>query len=78
MFKKIIIFLSIILVFFLFLLIFDLRILVKEIKIEKDKDHNAPYFICKYFTGRDFVGQEMWYAPNNFLGVDSCPFIQKR
>ena len=76
MFKKIIIFLSIILLFFLFLLLFDLRILVTETKVKNTK--GLDYFICKYFTGRNLVDQEIWYSPNNFLGVDSCPFIRKR
>ena len=75
--KKLILFIvSVILLLFLLLLIFDLRILVKETKIKNTKGQD--YFICKYFTGRNFVDQEMWYSPNNFLGVDSCPFIRKR
>ena len=74
--KKIYISIFIILFFIITLLLTDFRVLVKETKIKNTKGQD--YFICKYFTGRSFVDQEMWYAANNFLGVDSCPFIRKR
>ena len=76
MYKKISISILLIFFFILVLLITDFRVLVKESKIQNAKGND--YFICKYFTGRSFVDQEMWYSPNNILGVDSCPFIRKR
>ena len=74
--NKYFIIIAVIVAFLLSLLLFDLRILVNETKIKNPKGQD--YIICKYFTGRSFVDQEMWYAANNFLGVDSCPFIRKR
>jgi len=72
-------------IFCLLLLITDRRILVYESKIY-DKDgsgfidvFNEPKFLnCKYFTGRTFVTTTFWYASNNMMGKDSCPFLTQR
>ena len=74
--KKVFILIFLIFFFILLLLITDFRVLVKETKIQNTKGND--YFVCKYFTGRSFVDQEIWYSSNNILGVDSCPFIRKR
>ena len=76
MYKKISISIFLIFFFILILLITDFRVLVKETKIQNTKGND--YFVCKYFTGRSFVDQEIWYSSNNILGVDSCPFVRKR
>ena len=72
-------------IFCLLLLITDRRILVYESKIyEKDSSgiidpFNEPrYLNCKYFTGRTFVTTTFWYASNNIMGKDSCPFLTAR
>ena len=72
-------------IFCLLLLITDRRILVYESKIyEKissgiiDPFNEPSYLNCKYFTGRTFVTTTFWYANNNIMGKDSCPFLTKR
>jgi hypothetical protein len=73
-------------IFCLLLLITDRRILVYESKIyEKisssgiiDPFNEPRYLNCKYFTGRTFVTTTFWYASNNMMGKDSCPFLTAR
>ena len=56
----------------LILLITNTRILVYE----KYKYVGEEKFIdCSYFTGRNIVNKEYWYASNDIMGKDSCPFI---
>jgi hypothetical protein len=77
-------------IFCLLLLITDRRILVYEEKIYHKKTVPVvgqiidPYegtikeFNCTYFTGRTFVTKDFWYASNNIMGKDSCPFLTER
>ncbi len=32
---------------------------------------------CRYFTGRSVKAIQFWYAENNMLGRDSCPFLYR-
>jgi hypothetical protein len=78
-------------IFCLLLLITDRRILVYENTVYatdsvyvKDKgfidvlSDRKKYLDCTYFTGRTFVTASFWYASNNIMGKDSCPFLTKR
>jgi len=77
-------------IFCLLLLITDRRILVYEEKIYHEKTGSFnPKIIdpfegtikalnCTYFTGRTFVTTSFWYASNNIMGKDSCPFLTER
>jgi hypothetical protein len=31
--------------------------------------------VCRYWTGRSVKPQVYWYAPNNIMGRDECPFL---
>jgi len=31
--------------------------------------------VCKYFTGSSIKTRVYWFASNNFLGRDQCPFL---
>jgi len=88
--KKVIYIIAGFIIFCLLLLITDRRILVYEEKIYHEKTGSSnPKFIdpfertirslnCTYFTGRTFVTTSFWYAPNNIMGKDSCPFLTER
>lgn len=83
--KKFIYLIGSFVIFCLVLLITDRRILVYEEKIyEKvssgliDPFNEPKYLNCKYFTGRTFVTTTFWYASNNIMGKDSCPFLTSR
>jgi hypothetical protein len=77
-------------IFCLILLITDRRVLVYEEKVYHEKTGSFnPKIIdpfegtikalnCTYFTGRTFVTTSFWYASNNIMGKDSCPFLTER
>lgn len=78
-------------IFCLLLLITDRRILVYESTVYKTesvyvKDKGfvdvfsaqKKYLDCTYFTGRTLVTTSFWYASNNIMGKDSCPFLTER
>jgi len=64
----------------------DRRILIKETLIRPGQTYlvedygdlgksEAPSLVCEYFNGRRLLTTVFWYAPNNFMGRDSCPFF---
>ncbi len=77
-------------IFCLILLITDRRVLVYEEKVYHEKtglfdpkikdpfEGTIKALNCTYFTGRTFVTTSFWYAPNNIMGKDSCPFLTER
>jgi hypothetical protein len=70
------------------ILITDSRVLIGETKIEPGRDYlvegygnlgegNHASLVCRYFTGRKTLTTVFWYAPNNIMGKDACPFIDR-
>jgi hypothetical protein len=64
------------------------RVLVYEHKVDPGHDYSVAEYgnlgnatqsslVCKYFTGRNFVTSVYWYAPNNIMGRDTCPFVER-
>lgn len=42
-----------------------------------DLDKNrSPSLVCRYFNGRKILTIAFWYASNNIMGRDSCPFLR--
>ena len=69
-----------------FRLVSGTRVLLHEVKVNPGDhyvvaDHgdlgtNAQASLaCSYFTARSVRVTVFWYASNNFLGKDQCPFI---
>ena len=70
------------------LLLTDTRVLLGEVKVEPGqefvvegygnlKEDNQASLVCSYFNGRKVLRTVFWYAPNNIMGRDSCPFIYR-
>ena len=68
------------------LLVSDTRVLILERKVNPGERYEVEEFgdagakaqstlVCKYFTGRAVTTAVYWYASNNVLGRDSCPFL---
>jgi hypothetical protein len=88
--KKVIYIIAGFIIFCLLLLITDRRVLVYEEKVYHEKtgsfnpkikdpfEETIKALNCTYFTGRTFVTTSFWYAPNNIMGKDSCPFLTGR
>ena len=69
-----------------YILVTDTRVLLKEAKVEPgvhyivegygDLGKNKQASLaCTYFNGRKVMQTVFWYAPSNFMGKDSCPFV---
>lgn len=65
------------------------RVLVWEKKVELGETfvveghgdlggNSQATLVCWYFTGRSVITNVFWYAPDNFLGRDSCPFLDRQ
>lgn len=70
------------------LLLTDTKILVGEVKVEPGQEYiveghgnlkgnQQASLICSYFNGRKVLNTVFWYAPNNIMGRDSCPFLNR-
>lgn len=70
------------------LVVTDTRVLVEERLVQPgqtslvddydDVDGSSQAsLVCRYFNGRRMLLTVFWYAPNNFMGRDSCPFIRR-
>lgn len=70
------------------LLLTGTRLLVSKIKVEPGQEYvieghgnlgenNQSSLVCKYFNGHKILNTVYWYAPNNIMGRDSCPFIYR-
>ncbi len=70
------------------LLLTDTRILVGEVKVESGQEYIVEGYgdlkgnqqaslVCSYFNGRKVLKSVFWYAPNNIMGKDSCPFLNR-
>lgn len=81
--KKLSFLVGIIVLFYLQILIFDNRILISETRIKAGQDIDVEEYgnlknnvqdtlVCRYFNGRKLLNVVYWYAPNNFMGRDSC------
>ena len=66
----------------------DTRILLEEKLVQPDQRYvvegygdlgasSQASLVCRYFNGRRVLSTVFWYAPNNFMGRDSCPFISR-
>lgn len=71
------------------LLLTGYRVLIWETKVEPGQAYSVEGWgelgsntqaslVCRYFTGRGVVSNVMWYSPNNIMGRDSCPFLDKQ
>ena len=71
-----------------YLLVTDTRVLVDEYKVWPGQNvvvdgygdlgrYGRISLVCSYFSGRKVLSAVYWYAPNNHMGRDSCPFINK-
>ncbi len=72
----------------LYILVTDTRVLLTETKVARGQsfvvedhgdlgDKSQSSIVCKYFNGRGTLQTVYWYSSNNFMGKDSCPFINK-
>ena len=70
------------------LVVTDSRILVEERLVQPGQayvveghgdlgENSQASLVCRYFNGRRVLSTVFWYAPNNFMGRDSCPFISR-
>ena len=70
------------------LLVTDTRILVDEELVQPGQTYmvegyrdlganNQASLVCRYFNGRRVLSTVFWYAPNNFMGRDNCPFVSR-
>ena len=70
------------------LLLTDTRVLVGEVKVEPGQEFVVEDYgnlgeskqaslVCSYFNGRKVLVNVFWYAPNNIMGKDSCPFLYR-
>lgn len=70
----------------LLLLVTGNRVLVSEKRVEPGETYVVPEWgdlgkeshaqlVCRYFTGRSFSTNVLWYSPNNIIGRDQCPFL---
>ena len=68
------------------LLLSGKRVLVHEVKVNPGDRYVLPghgdlgsaqqaSLVCRYFTGRSILTSVFWYALNNLMGKDQCPFI---
>lgn len=58
----------------LVVLIFDVGILINQ---EKSMENSSVVLECKYISAKGFDDRSYWYAPNNILGKDKCPFVKE-
>ena len=70
------------------LLVTDTRILVEEKLVQPGElyvveghgdlgANSHASLVCRYFNGRRVLSTVFWYAPNNFMGRDSCPVVSR-
>jgi hypothetical protein len=70
------------------LLLTDTGVLVAEIRVEPGqefvvedygnlKESKQASLVCSYFNGSKVLRTVFWYAPNNIMGRDSCPFLYR-
>ena len=59
------------------MLIWETRIATNETVQVEDYGEVSNSLVCRYFTGRSIVTKVFYFAPNNFMGRDSCPFIDE-
>lgn len=67
------------------LLISGSRVLVWERRVQPGEDPRVDGYgpasgtqlVCTHFDGRALRTSVYWHSPNNFLGRDSCPFIDR-
>lgn len=68
------------------LVVTDTRILVEEKLVQPGQKYVVEGYgdlgalgqaslVCRYFNGRRILSTVFWYAPNNFMGRDSCSFV---
>ena len=78
--------LGFIFILWIVVLLSNTKILLSEKKIESGEyyyvegwdnvgDASQASLVCTYFNGRKIIKKVFWYAPNNFMGRDSCSFI---
>jgi len=81
--------LGVVLVLCVALLVSGYRVLMWEQRVEAGESvtvegygdlssNKAASLVCRYFTGRSVLSRVYWYAPNNFMGRDSCPFLDRQ
>jgi hypothetical protein len=86
--KYFLIFTGVFLLITLSLLLTDTRVLVFEEKIAPGNSleisgfvySGTPYqgqLVCRYFSGRSILTTVYWLSPNNVMGKDQCPFINR-
>ena len=79
--------LAVLAVLCLALVVADARVLIYERVVEPGEHYHVQGFgdvgtkaqatlVCTYFTGRSVKTTVMWYASNNVMGRDSCPFLK--
>lgn len=70
------------------LLVSGSRVLVHEDLVQPGENYIVPHYgnlakngqaslVCRYFTGRGFINDVLWYSANNLMGHDQCPFLGK-
>lgn len=83
-----IVILTVIALSWLSLLLTNTRILVGETKVEPGQEYVVENYgnlkgnqqaslVCSYFNGRKLLKTVFWYSPNNIMGRDSCPFLNR-
>ena len=86
--KFIYIVIGLIAVLWILLLVTNSKILLKEVKVEPGQEYyvedwgnvgeaSQASLVCTYFNGRKILQTVFWYSPNNFMGRDSCPFLNR-